>query len=81
MDDVAPRVEANETKLDAFRIEVRQEFEGVRKEFESVRREIRDGNEESRRFMRVLYEDLVARITTLGDELRPSNGQRRPRKG
>ena len=33
----------------------------------SIREEIRRGDEETRRFMRVLHEDLVARIATLGE--------------
>jgi hypothetical protein len=33
----------------------------------SIREEIRQGDEETRRFMRVLHEDLVARIAMLGE--------------
>jgi hypothetical protein len=33
---------------------------------QTLRKEMRDGDEETRRFMRILYEDLVARIEILG---------------
>lgn len=39
-------------------------LESVRTE---LRKEIRDGDEETRRYMRVLHEDLVARIALLGE--------------
>ncbi|HWF83232.1 MAG TPA: hypothetical protein VG222_00200 [Vicinamibacterales bacterium] len=76
-----PRVTIIETELKAFRGEVRQEFATVRTEMSALRKEIQDGNEESRRFARVLHEDLVERITKIGDGSRPSNGRRRSRKG
>jgi len=59
-----------------FRKEVRGEFsdvrgeiarfrEEVRAEFVAVRKEIKDGDDETRRLMRVLHEDLVARISLI----------------
>jgi chromosome segregation ATPase len=45
-----------------FRGEVRAEFSATR---DGLRKEIRDGDEETRRLMRVLHEDLVARIALL----------------
>jgi hypothetical protein len=98
MDDVESRAEMGETKLDAFRIEVRQEFAAVRTEMgtlgdtlrtemrasgeqirEELGKEIRSGDEETRRYMRVLHEDLVERISKIGEGSRPPNG--RSRKG
>ena len=60
------RVGAVERELTEFRAEVRTQFAGVRAE-------IRQGDDETRRYMRVLYEDLIERIKTMGegiDELR-----------
>ena len=60
------RVGAVEQELKEFRADVHAEFA-------LVRAEIREGDEETRRYMRVLYEDLVARIQVMGegiDELR-----------
>ena len=37
---------------------------------ESLRAEIRSGDEETRRYMRVLHEDVIARIAALGDARR-----------
>jgi hypothetical protein len=36
-----------------------------------LRAEIRAGDEETRRYMRVLHEDVIARIATLGEGRRP----------
>ena len=64
-------------EFSAIRGEMQAEFSAVRgemqAEFSAVRGEIRDGDEETRRQMRVLHEDLVARIALLG--------QGRPRSG
>jgi hypothetical protein len=43
--------------------------------FVTPREDIRAGDEETRRYMRVLYEDLVERIATIGPA-----GRRRPRR-
>jgi recombinational DNA repair ATPase RecF len=60
-----------------LRTEITASGERVREE---LRQEIQDGNDESRRFARVLHEDLVERITAIGDGSRPPSGRRRPRK-
>jgi len=56
-----------------FRQEVRSEFSAVRSEMrgmdvgirEDLRREVREGDEETRRLMRILHEDLIARIALI----------------
>jgi hypothetical protein len=66
---------AVERELAEFRVEVRAEFAAVRSELragiqgvdESLRAEIREGDAETRRYMRVLYEDLVDRIKGIGE--------------
>ena len=74
------RAGAVERELKEFRADVEAEFGKVhaelalvRDEFAPVRTEIREGDEETRRYMRVLYEELIGRIRTMGegiDELR-----------
>jgi hypothetical protein len=52
---------------------VRGELDGIRGELNGLRglrAEIREGDEETRRFMRVLHEDLIARIVALGNARR-----------
>jgi hypothetical protein len=56
------RIASLEEQFVQFRVEVRGEFSAVRSE---LRKEIREGDEETRRQMRVLHEDLVARIATI----------------
>jgi len=46
------------------------ELNGIHGKFDGLRTEIRTGDEETRRYMRVLYEDLIARIAALGDARR-----------
>jgi predicted nucleic acid-binding Zn-ribbon protein len=52
-----------------FRQEVRGEFSAVRSEMatlgQDLRQEIREGDEETRKLMRILHGDLVARIALL----------------
>ena len=45
-----------------------------------LREEIRAGDEETRRFMRVLHEDLVARLAVLQNGRRAQPSSRKPRK-
>ena len=62
----AMRIEAregDERVIQTLREEIRAGDEHV---VQTLRQEIRAGDEETRRFMRVLYEDLVERIEILG---------------
>ena len=92
VDDVESCGQIIERGLNAFRVEVRQEFVAVRQEFAAVRtemttledrlrQEIRDGNEETRRCMRILHEDLVERIAMSANGSRPPKRRRGPHKG
>jgi len=68
------RVTALEVQIVELRGEMRAEFsatradarEGDERVLQTLRQEIRAGDEETRRFMRILYEDLVERIEILG---------------
>jgi hypothetical protein len=69
------RVTALESQIVQLRNEMRAEFSATRAEarlgdervMQTLRDEIREGDEETRRFMRVLHEDLVRRIELLGE--------------
>jgi hypothetical protein len=72
------RVEAVESQILHLREEMRSEFsavrrefavfrEGTRGEFSAIRQEIRNGDEETRRYMRVLHEEVLARIATIAE--------------
>ena len=64
------RTQALEVQFAQFPGEVRMEFSAVHEEFGKVRDEIRQGDEETRRFVRILHEDLVGRIAVLGEQSR-----------
>jgi hypothetical protein len=53
-------------RVTALELQIVQLRDEMRAEFTATRAEARAGDEETRRFMRVLYEDLVARIEMLG---------------
>ena len=59
---------------DAVREELHAEMHGLGGEMqrlrEELRAEIREGDQETRRYMRVLHEDVIARIAALGDARR-----------
>ena len=73
---------AVELQIRQLRDEMRGECSAIRQELtslfraelvgntDSLRAEIREGDEETRRFMRVLHEDVIARIAALGDARR-----------
>ena len=65
------RVSALELAVSDLRTEMQAEFSAVRQEMvsmeQNLRTEIRTGDEETRRFMRVLHEDVIHRITLLGE--------------
>jgi hypothetical protein len=69
LESLPARVTAVEMQILQLRQEMRGEFSAVRQELDEVRRElrgeIRQGDEETRRYMRVLHEDVIARIATL----------------
>ena len=79
------RMAAVELQIVQLRDEMRSEFSAVREEIatvridlraeiqstaKSLRAEIREGDEETRRYMRVLHEDVMARIAALGEARR-----------
>lgn len=69
------RVTALEAQIVQLRDEMRDEFSATRAEahagdervIETLRQEIRAGDEETRRFMRILHEEVIQRIQLLGD--------------
>ena len=75
LETLPARVAAVELQILQLRDEVRGEFSALRREIadgadllrNELRAEIRQGDEETRRYMRVLHEDVIARITALGD--------------
>jgi predicted phage gp36 major capsid-like protein len=75
LEQLPERVTALESQIVQLRNEMRAEFSATRAEarlgdervMQTLRDEIREGDEETRRFMRVLYEDLVRRIELLGE--------------
>ena len=72
------------TEFAAVREEMRTEFAMARSEmaveFTRIKEEIKSGDDETRRQMRVLHEDVVARIALLQEGLNGRSRSRRPRK-
>ena len=62
LEKLPDRVTALESQIVQLRDEMRSEFSETRSD---LRGEIRAGDEETRRLMRVLHEDVVQRIATL----------------
>lgn len=59
------RISALESQIVQLRAEMREEFS-------AVRQEIREGDEETRRFMRVLHEEVIGRIATMKESQPPT---------
>ena len=57
-----------------FRVDVRAEFTS---EFAAVRQEIRTGDEETRRMMRILHEEVISRIALLGEKRKTRRHRKR----
>ena len=78
LEGLLDRVASLEVQISQFRAEVRMEFSAVREEMgdlgKTLRSEIRAGDEETRREMRVLHEEVIARIALLDEHL---NGRKR----
>jgi predicted phage gp36 major capsid-like protein len=74
LEQLPDRVTALEVQIVELRGEMRAEFSATRAEaregdehvVQTLRQEIRAGDEETRRFMRILHDDLVERIEILG---------------
>jgi predicted nucleic acid-binding Zn-ribbon protein len=78
LEQLPARVGALESQVLQLRDEMRAEFSATRSELRNefrqelaasatgLRQEIREGDEETRRLMRVLHEEVLARIETLG---------------
>lgn len=93
LEKLPKRMDALESQIVQLRTEMRDEFSavrtglsavqsdvsGLRGEMTALRQELNAGDEETRRHMRVLIEDVISRIATL-DEGRSSVGTKRRRK-
>jgi len=74
LEQLPERVTALEVQIVQLRDEMRAEFSATRADaragdesvVRTLRDEIRAGDQETRRFMRILHEDLVERIEILG---------------
>ena len=53
--------------IPSLREEMRDGFEAVDRRFDVLEQRMEQGFEETRRHVRVLYEDLVSRIATIGE--------------
>jgi hypothetical protein len=71
LSELPARVEALEVQVLQLRTEMRSEFSAVRTEMSGIRDEliarITAGDEETRRFMRVLHEEVIGRISVIGE--------------
>ena len=72
LEELPGRMDRLESQIVQLRTEMRDEFS-------AVRQEIRDGDEETRRYMRVLFEEYVGRMKVIG-ESGQTKRPRRPRK-
>ena len=76
LEQLPERVTALEAQIVQLRDEMRAEFSATRAEaragdehvVRSLREEIRAGDEETRRFVRILHEEVIARIKLLGGQ-------------
>jgi len=74
LEQLPEHVTALETQIVQLRDEMRVEFSATRAEtrageermIQTLRQEIRDGDEETRRFMRILHEEVLERMKFLG---------------
>ena len=60
LEELPGRMDRLESQIVQFRTEVRDEFS-------AVRQEIRSGDEETRRYMRVLFEEYVGRLRVIDE--------------
>jgi vacuolar-type H+-ATPase subunit H len=63
--EILERLPERVTALETQIVQLRDE---MRAEFSATRTESRTSDEETRRFMQILHEDLVARIEMLGEQ-------------
>ena len=64
------RMQAVEGRLHAVEVQIVQLRQEMRAEFSTVRLEIQVGDGETRRYMRVLHEEVISRIARLGESQR-----------
>ena len=70
--EILERLPERVTAVELQLVQLRDE---MRAEFSATRAEMRAGDEETRRYMRILHEDVIARLSVL----EPSRGSRRKR--
>ena len=61
------RVAAVESQLVHLRTEMHADFSATRSDMQAMGARLNESDEETRRHMRVLHEDVIARIATIGE--------------
>jgi len=77
LEQLPDRIDGLASQIVQLRTEMHGEFSAVRTE---IREEIRLGDEETRRYMRVLHEEVISRIATIQEgqvDSRPRRGKTR----
>ena len=84
LEQLPERIDGLASQVVQLRTEMHEEFSAVRTEmrdeFSAVREEIRLGDEDTRRYMRVLHEEVISRIATIQEgqvDSRPRRGKTR----
>ena len=79
LEERVTRLEELPGRMDRLELQIVQFRTEVRDEFSAVRTEIRSGDEETRRYMRVLFEEYIGRMKVV-DEGSATKRKRRARK-
>jgi hypothetical protein len=68
LETLPERTSAVESRLTTVELQLVQLRDEMRGEFSALRMEIRTGDEETRRYMRVLHEEVIARIALMRED-------------
>ena len=80
LSDLPQRVTAVEANLAALRTEMHQGFARVDGRLDALRKEVQEGDEETRRQMRVLHEDVIARLALIHEHAIGSTSSAAPKR-
>jgi vacuolar-type H+-ATPase subunit I/STV1 len=67
LQELPNRVASLDSRVASLEVQILRLRGEMREEFYAVRQEIKAGDEETRRYMRVLHEEVISRIKLLGE--------------
>jgi hypothetical protein len=76
LEDTVASLQGLRDQVASMKVDIEARFDGVDARLEQLQRDLHEGDQETRRFMRILHEDVIARLAALSESRPPDSPPR-----